>query len=125
MNKTPEPSNAYLATVQRHRGGKALDEASAKLAEVVAAVVETGKAGTVTITLKIAPASRGNGAVTVTDEVTAKIPQSPRPDSFWFASEDGALSKDDPRQKELFVPKAVTGGAADDADGLPGKAVNA
>lgn len=48
--------NAFLPTLQRHRGGLLLEEAGSKLAEVVAAVHATGKAGRLTITLDVKPA---------------------------------------------------------------------
>lgn len=113
MNPTTETqSTSLLATLQRHRGGKVLEEASAKLAEVVAGVMASGKNGSVTITLNVKVASRGQNAVTVTDKVTGKVPSATTPDSFWFATEEGALMKDDPRQKEMqFRPQTIEGGA--------------
>lgn len=112
MKTNPKPtSNSFLAALQRHRGGKALEDASDRLAEVVAAVMESGKPGAVTLTLTVKQASRGQSAVTLTDKITAKVPVAVEPDSFWFATQDGALSKDDPRQAEMqFAPTTIEGG---------------
>lgn len=114
--KPDTQTTSLLATLQRHRGGKVLEEASAKLAEVVAGVMASGKPGSVTITLNVKVASRGQNAVTLTDKVAGKVPTAATPDSFWFASEEGALMKDDPRQREMqFTPKTIEGGVAEDA----------
>jgi hypothetical protein len=90
--------NSFLATLQRHRGGRLLAQASGKLAEVVAGVHDTGKAGTVTLTLTIKPAQRGQSAVVVTDKLTGKVPTLEAEASFWFATPAGQLCKEDPRQ---------------------------
>lgn len=122
----PKPNTtSLLATLQRHRGGKVLEEASEKLAEVVAGVMTSGKPGSITITLNVKVASRGQNAVTVTDKIAAKVPTTATPDSFWFANEEGSLLKDDPRQKEMtFTPRAVDGGAAPEAEATQARAVN-
>jgi len=124
------PSNGFLATLQRHRGGKVLDEASQQLAAVVAGVLATGKPGHITVKLGVKPAGRGHSAVVVTDEVTSKAPVEKVEESFWFGTERGELCKDDPRQQDLrFTPDApvVQGGAQQDAapTATPKLAVNA
>ena len=122
----PTQQTSLLATLQRHRGGKVLEEASAELAKVVAGVMATGKPGSLTVTLNVKVASRGQNAVTVTDKVTSKVPLTATPDSFWFANEEGALLKDDPRQREMkFAPRTVEGEATTDGEAeAPRRAVN-
>jgi len=88
----------FLATLQRHRGGRLLAQASDKLREVVAGVHETGKPGTLTLTLSIKPAQRGQSAVVVTDKLAGKVPTLEAEASFWFATPGGQLCKEDPRQ---------------------------
>jgi len=101
-------SNSFLHTLQRHRSGGLLDDASARLAEVVAAVRQTGKPGSVTVKLEIKPAQVGADAVVLTDEIKAKVPRMQATASFWFATDDGALVTTDPRQRELeFTPVPV------------------
>lgn len=120
MNQT---GNGFLASLQRHRAGQVLDEASVKLAEVVAGVMATGKPGSLTVKLVVKAASRGQGAVVMTDQVSAKVPQLQSVDSFWFADGAGNLCKDDPRQRDLkFTPQAIAGGVAEPVTAPPAAA---
>jgi hypothetical protein len=95
------PNNNFLATLQRHRGGAILEEASTLLQELVAAVATTGKGGTLTIKLSVKPATRGQSAVVVQDKITCAPPKVEAEASFWFATNEGELRKDDPRQAAL------------------------
>lgn len=103
-------SNEFLSALQRHRAGGLLEDASGKLNEVVAAVALTGKAGSLTIKLNVKPASRGHAAVVVQDTVTSKVPRLEPEASFWFATAEGHLQTEDPRQKQL--PLSVHQGGA-------------
>lgn len=118
--QTQNSSNGFMVTLQRHRGGKLLDEASKALQELVAAVALTGKGGTVTLTLAVKPATRGQAAVVVQDRMKTKIPQMEPEASFWFATADGDLQKDDPRQASL--PLGVVPGGNQTID-VPARAV--
>ncbi|TXH46079.1 MAG: hypothetical protein E6Q97_30355 [Desulfurellales bacterium] len=100
MQKEPE-SNAFLAKLQRHRGGRVLSEASQRLTEVVAGVKATGKSGSLTITITVKPAAKGNMAVMLTDKITAKIPSLEAEQSFWFATDGGELTVENPAQRQF------------------------
>jgi hypothetical protein len=113
-NEIAPPQNGFLSALQRHRGGKALEEASEHLAAIVAGVMATGRPGSLTLKLTIQPAGRVANAVVMTDDLNPKIPAEKTPDSFWFADEHGQLCREDPRQRELrFTPQAIPGGADD------------
>ena len=56
------------------RKGRPVEEATMALADVVRAVDETGKEGSVTITLKIKPAKHGGPEKTLICDVKAKKP---------------------------------------------------
>jgi hypothetical protein len=105
-------SNSFLSTLQRHRGGGLLADASDKLAAVVAGVRATGRPGQLTVKLTVKPAQRGQSAVVLTDVVEAKAPRVEAEASFWFADDDGLLRTTDPRQKELPL-RTVTGSVID------------
>lgn len=110
---TETVSNNFLATLQRHRGGKILAEGSTKLQELVAAVHESGKGGTLTLKITVKPAARGQCAVALSDNIKVQMPQVEPENSFWFSTPIGELCKDDPRQREIpFTP--VTGGKIED-----------
>jgi len=79
-------------------GGAFIDLASAKLAEAVRAVEETGKAGKVTITIDL---KRSSSAIEVTPRVTCKVPE-PKPDStLLWATVEGNLTPANPNQQSL------------------------
>lgn len=96
--------------LREYRNGRAADVASAKLAELIRAVDETGKAGTLTITFKVKPEKGGGNQKTIGCEVKAKIPDSDIPEAIFFSDDDGNLHRSDPLQKEMF--KDAGGGRA-------------
>ena len=98
---THPPSNQFLATLQKHRSGGMLADASQKLAELTAAVHATGKRGKLTIQLSVVPASAGESCITLHDVIEAKIPRQPAPASLWFTTSDGELLKENPAQAEM------------------------
>lgn len=89
------PITSTLALLQ---GGVFLELCSTKLAEVVQAVDETGKAGKLTITLDL---KRASGAIEIVAKVTNKAPEE-KPDSdLMWATVEGNLSQDNPSQRKL------------------------
>jgi outer membrane lipopolysaccharide assembly protein LptE/RlpB len=86
-----------------------LDLASEKLAELVTAITNTGKAGSLTMKIEIKPSTAG--ALAVRGDVKIKKPQRmPREALFW-ATPDGNLMADDPRQIKMelkTVPEQKT-----------------
>jgi hypothetical protein len=88
------------------RKGRPVEEASEALADVVRAVDETGKDGSVTITLKIKPSKHGGPEKTLTCEVKAKKPIADIPSAVFFSNEVGDLVRFDPRQEEMELKSA-------------------
>ncbi|QCW22483.1 hypothetical protein SEA_NEOBUSH_52 [Gordonia phage Neobush] len=91
----------FAAVFMQHAKGRAHTEASKKLAEVVEAVMETGKPGSITVKLTISRDKDLASVVKIADQVAAKIPTEPRR-SMWFPDDDGQLHRNDPRQTSLF-----------------------
>lgn len=79
-------------------GGRTHEELTEALAEVVAAVRDTGKKGTLTLTLTVTPLKNGGGALTVTDSVKKGVPIHDRRASIFYATNSGSLTRDDPMQ---------------------------
>lgn len=89
----------FVGTLRR---GTLLDDAAEALQEVTQAVQETGKPGTVTIQFQVRPASKHDATMLVIrDKVSAKTPEPDRAETVFFATDDGQLSRRDPRQPEL------------------------
>jgi hypothetical protein len=85
------------------RKGRVVDAASDKLAEVVRGVMDTEKAGSLTITISIKPRAKGDNCLLIQAKIDGKIPQADLPDALFFANLDGDLLRDDPTQTRMFA----------------------
>ena len=65
------------------------------VAEIVRAVLDTNKAGELTLKLSIKPQGKGDNAVIVSARLSAKVPQADLPDALFFADLDGFKSVND------------------------------
>lgn len=89
----------FNRTIQDIRDGQLLSLLSDKLAEVVEAVATHGKAGALTLTLKVKP--NGEGAVTISSDVKAKSPEPAVGDAIFFVDDNGNLLRRNPRQADI------------------------
>lgn len=92
----PRDFGSFLLELAR---GKTHDELSQALHDVVGKVMETGKKGSVTLTLSIGLLDKdpANG-MQITDEIKVKLPEHDRPSSMFYPDRTGNLSRRDPRQ---------------------------
>jgi len=106
MTDDPETTPAagtvkpFAQFLQEQRNGNLHSELSEKLQELVAAVIEHDKGGTLTLTVSVKPAGNGINLV-VSDDVKCKAPEADRPVALFYADSAGNLSRRDPRQPEL------------------------
>ena len=91
------------------RKGRPVEEATLALADIVRAVDETGKAGSVTITLTVKPAKHGGPEKTLVCEVKAKKPIAEIAPAVFFSDADGDLHRVDPRQEEMELKEVGVG----------------
>lgn len=98
------------------RKGKVVDQASRLMAELVRAVDETGKKGTLTIELEVKPDKDGGSMKVIAAKIKVKKPLEDLPDAIFFSDEEGDLHREEPRQGKLF--------AATDDDDVPSGARN-
>ena len=89
------------------RKGRAVDLASQRLAEIVQAVDETGKPGSLTITIKVKPEKGGGSLKNLAVDVKAKIPEIDLPEGIFYSDADGDLHRSDPKQEEMFSDTAA------------------
>jgi hypothetical protein len=92
----PRPFTQFLLEQRR---GALHEEISAELATVVAAVMEHGKAGKLTLTLNIKPA--GVEMVQIVDKLVGAPPVGEKAPSLFFVDSAGNLQRQNPRQDEL------------------------
>lgn len=99
-------NNSFEAVLRNQRRGALLQELSEELQRLTASVREHGKGGSVTLVIKVSPANGDASAMSVIDEVRVKVPQAKRPNSLFYATDDGRLVREDPNQKEMVLKVA-------------------
>lgn len=98
MNQAPQAASFHSA-VDLIRYGQLSDELDDSLQALVQKVDETGKAGELTLKIRVKRGSAGQ--VEITDSVNLKLPQPVRETTLAFALPNGALTRSDPRQATL------------------------
>ena len=94
------------------RKGRVVEEATMALADVVRAVDDTGKEGSVTITLKVKPAKHGGPEKTLVAEVKAKKPIAEIAPAVFFSDREGDLHRADLSQEEMAFKEAPASATA-------------
>lgn len=98
------PFSEWLLT---QRKGHLHEQLSEALVEVVNAVVEHEKVGTLTLKIKVVPGGKGySPTVTLTDAITLKVPEGAPESALFFVDDDGNLTRRDPNQPELGLREA-------------------
>lgn len=83
-------------------GGRTHTELSEQLHDLIARVRDTGKKGSLTLTITVSRVKNAaENTLTVSDDVRAKLPAHDRNVSVFFADADGNLSRKDPNQLEF------------------------
>lgn len=89
-------------TLMHLDSGETVEQAADKIRDVARAVLDTGNKGSVTIKLDIAPnGKRDLQAVKVTGSVTSVQPKQPKADAFFFVTDEGDLTRQNPMQPTL------------------------
>lgn len=102
-------------TLQEIAAGSFHAKVSDELRQLTAAVTDTGKKGTLAITLTVAPIKPGNTSnLVVTAQSVVKAPAGDAPSAVFFHDRDGNLTRDDPNQPTL--PMRIVGSAAGDKE---------
>jgi len=86
--------------IQQARG-RAHDDLSKGMHQLIAAVQETGKGGKLVLTVDVKPLKGNTDALEVSAKVTAKAPEYDPPASIFFVDDAGNLTRNDPRQMSL------------------------
>jgi hypothetical protein len=97
-----EDRRPFAATLHDLNKGRTHAQLGDELAKVVAAVVETGKAGSITLKLDVKRQPGDYDAVTVAAKVTSKAPIFDAPASTFYVADGGGLGRTPPHQSGLF-----------------------
>lgn len=95
----------FIDTLRKIRRGGLADELTEELHKLTQQCTETGRAGELVLKIKLKPGK--SGYVEVIDEVTARPPKRERGASIFFATPEGNLQTNDPRQGELDGIRSV------------------
>lgn len=99
---TDDPQIRPAADVLRDLAkGKTHDELSEAIWDLRQRVAETGKGGSVTLTISMKPLKENPDMIVVEDEIKLKLPEFPRQPSVFYADRQGNLSRQNPLQDEL------------------------
>ena len=94
-----QPSPSFHDVLDMIRSGELSTELDEQIAGTVKAVQATGKAGELTLKIKIKKSK--SDQIELSDAVICKMPQPERKVTYVFALENGAISQADPRQRAL------------------------
>ena len=101
-----------IQTLMEMRNGKVASDINRKFAELMNAIYEHRKKGSITIKIDIAPA-KFDEAMLVTEvdiapDVKLNKPDRPLDSSMFFVTRDGNLSRIDPTQHQMFEEEEIT-----------------
>lgn len=113
MTTTPEQQRTgeiaeFAAFLVGHLGGRAHEQISAEMHDLLAAVAEHGRKGALTITVSVEPpkGSVDGGPLTIGIESAVKAPKASAPPAIYFVDHDGNPTRNDPRQMALDLRTA-------------------
>ena len=101
MTAPPSKATEFAAVLLSLDDGATHSELTESLQGLVARVRDTGKAGTLTLTITVAPRSGTRNQIDVKDEIKLKLPEFARAASIFFAGDDNQLPRHDPNQPAL------------------------
>jgi hypothetical protein len=94
----PTPFSEFML---EHNRGAQHHRASEALQELVSAVQDTGKKGSLTITVGVEQMKGNADALFTTIDVKTKLPVNPPKAAIFYADDDGRLSRTDPGQLQF------------------------
>lgn len=93
--------NSFHRTIQEVDGGALSDDLAEKLSELIGKVKERGKAGSISLTVKVKPLNSDVDTVSVVANVKVTEPAKPERASTFFTTDDNTLVRNNPRQTEM------------------------
>lgn len=89
--------------------GSTLAGLTADLAELLAQVKQTGRSGSMTLKIKVSPATKGGQEVdkiTITADRKLELPKPEQPSDFFWLTDDAQPTRQHPRQHALDLRDA-------------------
>lgn len=101
--------------LREQSGGKTHEELGVALFDLVGRVRDTGKKGTVTLTISVAPLKNDVDVLVISDEIKLRVPEHDRKASLFYADKTGNLTRQDPNQLTFESLREVEGVGVVDA----------
>lgn len=95
----------FTDTLGALRFGTLNDDLSKALNDLVQACSNTGKTGDLKLTIKLKPGK--GGQIEVFDDIKVNAPKEERGSSIMFATPEGNLQREDPRQMQIDGLRSV------------------
>lgn len=108
---------AFAVFIQDINDGKTHNGLTADLGELFQTVRHTGRSGSLTIKLKVTPATKGGGEIdkiTITCDRKLELPKPEAPSDFFWLTDEAEPTRQHPRQHALDLRDAK----AVDEDGV-------
>lgn len=98
----------FVEWLESYKKGETDTELTHELRQLIEAVQETGKPGTLTLILKVS--RKGERQVNVLEDIKVKTPVHSRAETIYFVDQHLNLVRDDPKQGVLASFKRNTAG---------------
>lgn len=95
----------FTDTLNALRFGTLNDDLTKALNDLTQKCADTGKGGELKLTIKLKPGS--GGQIEVFDDIAVKAPKEVRGSSIMFATPEGNLQREDPRQMSIAGLRTV------------------
>lgn len=95
--------------LREQSAGKTHDELSEALWDLVARVRDTGKKGTVSLTVTVSTMKGDTDVLVVSDEIKLRLPEHDRKASLFYPDKNGNLTRTDPNQLAFESLREVGG----------------
>lgn len=106
----------FTSFLREHGRGRTHDELGEGLHDLIGRVKDTGKSGSISLTIKVEPMKKDDRMVVVSDKIAIKLPEHDRPAGVWFTDHDGNLTRNDPDQMSFDELQDVSAPAGVDLD---------
>lgn len=102
MTEQTETAKPFASWLVEQGGGKTEAELTDGLRDLVQRVIDTGKKGSISLTVQCEPMKEDPSMIVVKDEIKLKLPEHDRKASLYWTDEQGNLLRNDPNQMSIF-----------------------
>lgn len=109
-------SKSFSQLLNELNEGSTHSALSGDMAELLRTVQATGRTGSLTLKIKVAPATRNQtgsvNKITITADRKLELPKPEQPSDFFWLTDDGETSRNHPRQHTLELRDVSSDGSS-------------